>query len=79
MITVNTHEAKTKLSALLRVIEEENETVMICRAGKPVAELRRPSAKKAQDPMKMHPELMGKILYDPADAADEEDWPEVNR
>jgi len=79
MITVNTHEAKTKLSALLRVIEDDNETVIICRAGKPVAELRRPTARKIQDPLKMHPELMGKILYDPTDAAAEEDWPEVKR
>ncbi len=79
MITVNTHEAKSKLSALIRAIEEEGETVLICRAGKPVAELRQPTVRKVADPLKMHPELMGKILYDPTDAAVEEDWPEVNR
>lgn len=79
MIRVNTHEAKTRLSALIRAIEEGGESVMICRAGKPVAELRRPTARKIEDPLQMHPELMGKILYDPTDAAAEEDWPEVSR
>ncbi len=39
MITVNTHEAKTRLSALLVAVEEQNETVLICRNGKPVAQL----------------------------------------
>ena len=79
MITVNIHEAKTKLSALLRDIEENNETVLICRAGKPVAELQRPKARNTVDPLKMHPELMGKILYDPTEALAEKDWPEGNR
>ena len=40
MITVNTHEAKTKLSSLLAAVEERGEAVVICRNGKPVAELR---------------------------------------
>ena len=75
MITVNIHEAKTRLSALLRQIEEDNEVVLICRAGKPVAELQRPKARKAVDPLKMHPELKGRILYDPAEAEQEKDWP----
>lgn len=79
MITVNIHEAKTRLSALLREIEEDNETVLICRAGKPVAELQRPRVRRVVDPLKMHPELMGKILYDPTEAMDDKDWPEVNR
>ncbi len=40
MITVNTHEAKTQLSALLAAIEEKGEVVVICRHGRPIAELR---------------------------------------
>jgi antitoxin (DNA-binding transcriptional repressor) of toxin-antitoxin stability system len=40
MRTVNVHEAKTTLSALLVEVEEKGETVIICRNGKPVAELR---------------------------------------
>ncbi|MBF0275817.1 MAG: type II toxin-antitoxin system Phd/YefM family antitoxin, partial [Nitrospinae bacterium] len=39
MITVNTHEAKTRLSELLTKIEQTKETVLICRNGSPVAEL----------------------------------------
>ncbi len=79
MITVNIHEAKTRLSALLREIEEGNETVLICRAGKPVAELQRPKVRKTMDPLKMHPELMGKIHYDPTDVMTEDDWSEDKR
>lgn len=79
MITVNIHEAKTKLSALLREVEEGGETVLICRAGKPVAELQRPKAKRVVDPLQMHPELKGKILYDPTEAMEDQDWPEVGR
>ncbi len=37
--TVNIHEAKTHLSRLLERVEQ-GETVVIARAGKPVAELR---------------------------------------
>lgn len=40
MKSLNVHEAKTHLSALLVEIEEKGETFVICRAGKPVAELR---------------------------------------
>ena len=37
-VTVNVHEAKTHLSKLLEQVEQ-GETVVIARAGKPVAEL----------------------------------------
>jgi prevent-host-death family protein len=37
-VTVNVHEAKTHLSRLLEQVER-GETVVIARAGKPVAEL----------------------------------------
>lgn len=40
MPSVNVHEAKTTLSALLAEVEERGEVVLICRNGKPVAELR---------------------------------------
>ena len=39
MITVNIHEAKTHLSRLLERVEA-GETIVIARAGRPVAELR---------------------------------------
>jgi prevent-host-death family protein len=37
-MTVNVHEAKTNLSALLKRVEE-GEEIIIARAGKPVAQL----------------------------------------
>ena len=41
MITVNMHEAKTRLSELVKAVEERNEIVVLCRAGREVAEIRR--------------------------------------
>ncbi len=39
MRAVNVHEAKTNLSALLAEVEEKGQVVLICRNGKPVAEI----------------------------------------
>lgn len=39
MPTVNIHEAKTRLSALIADVERLGEKVTICRYGRPVAEL----------------------------------------
>ncbi len=76
MITVNTHEAKSRLSALLAAVEDQGEVVVICRHGKPVAELRATNSRTAgPDPLQMHPELAAKILYDPTEPASEDEWP----
>ena len=75
MIVVNTHEAKTRLSALLAAVEDRGEWVRICRNGKPVADLRPVSP--VRDPLRQHPELRGiKFHADPALPLSEEDWPE---
>jgi len=81
MITVNTHEAKSKLSALLAAVEERNETVLICRNGKPVAELRAPrgSTLHPRSRLTLDPALAGSLLYDPTEGASEDDWPEEAR
>lgn len=39
MTTVNIHEAKTHLSALIAAVERGHEKVIICRHGRAVAEL----------------------------------------
>jgi antitoxin (DNA-binding transcriptional repressor) of toxin-antitoxin stability system len=78
MITVNTHEAKTRLSALLLAVEEHGETVIICRNGKPAAELRAITP-TAADPLRSYAELAGRILYDPTEAATADEWPEDAR
>ena len=74
MIKVNTHEAKTKLSALLREVEDRDETVVICRNGKPIAVLS--AYRTGVDPMQQHPELQG-VIYneDPAAPLESSDWP----
>lgn len=76
MITVNTHEAKTRLSALLASVEERGEVVLICRNGKPVAELR--PLGKARNPLQVHPELSRIVFHeDPMAPLDPGDWPEA--
>ena len=76
MITVNTHEAKSQLSALLAAVEDQGEVVVICRHGKPVAELRAANDRTTgPDPLQLHPELAATILYDPTEPASEDEWP----
>ncbi len=74
MIQVNTHEAKTRLSALLTAVEERGEVVLICRSGKPVAELR--PLDRSRDPLRIHPRLSRIEFHeDPATPLRPEDWP----
>ena len=78
MISVNIHEAKTKLSALLRMIEEKGEPIIICRNGTPVAEIR--PIEEAGDPLAQNPRLTGVIFNeDPALPLKENDWPDELR
>jgi antitoxin (DNA-binding transcriptional repressor) of toxin-antitoxin stability system len=78
MRSVNTHEAKSKLSALLAAVEERGEWVRICRNGKPIADLRPVS--RAADPLRTNPQLSGVIFCeDPAQPLSEQDWPEEAR
>ncbi len=57
MISVNTLDAKNRLSELLRLVEGQGEEVILCRNGKPVAELR--AIPDAPDHLKAHPHLHG--------------------
>jgi prevent-host-death family protein len=78
MITVNTREAKLKLSALLAAVEERGERVRICRNGKPAAEL--VPIRPPRDPLSPHPELSRVVIHeDPALALSDEEWPEQFR
>ncbi len=74
MKIVNTHEAKTKLSALLAEIEKEGQQVRICRHGKPIADLLPCNRRNRLFP---HP-LMSKMSvdYDPTEPLTEDEWPE---
>jgi prevent-host-death family protein len=77
MITVNIHEAKTRLSALICKVENENESIMICRNGKPVADLVPHKKSKLKFPLKPHPVLSGmKINCDLTAPLSDDEWPE---
>ncbi len=77
MKTLNIHATKTRLSSLLKEIEENGERIVICRNGKPVADLsaHKPSSRLAQDPVLADTQ----INYDPTEPASEADWPESAR
>lgn len=75
MRTLNIHEAKTKLSAVLSELEEKGETFVICRNGKPVAEL---IPYRHRSRLRYHPVFSNiGIGYDPVEDLCEEEWGEV--
>jgi prevent-host-death family protein len=77
MKIVNIHEAKTKLSALLAEVEATGETVLICRHGKPVADLV-PHRKRSR--LEPHPVMRKiRINYDPIEPLAGDEWPESRR
>jgi antitoxin (DNA-binding transcriptional repressor) of toxin-antitoxin stability system len=77
MKTVNVHDAKTGFSALLTEIEKNGQRIVICRNGKPIADLvpHRGEVSMAAD------KKLGaiKIKYDPTEEASEADWPSDDR
>lgn len=78
MKTVNTHEAKTNLSALLRSVEEEGETILICRNNKPIAEIK--PFQQVKDPLRQDPALIGIVFHeDPSLPLDADEWPDKDR
>ena len=78
MITVNMHEAKTRLSELVKAVEERNETVVLCRDGEEVAEIRR-RAKRRRPVRDLTPDPRLRVEfapgYDPTEPLSEEEWP----
>ncbi len=81
MIQVNTHEAKTKLSALLAKLEADGEPVLICRNGKAVAQLSlvRGSHRLLAPPNQDLQPLRTGVGFDPTTGVSMEDWPEELR
>ena len=76
MITVNTHEAKTAFSSLLKKVEQENETILVCRNGHPIATIQAAARKAAETLPPADPKLAAKLFYNPIEPLDEEDLPE---
>jgi antitoxin (DNA-binding transcriptional repressor) of toxin-antitoxin stability system len=70
------HEAKSRLSELVKAVEDEHETIVLCRAGNPVAEIKAITPKKGNR-LKQNPALKVKFRkdFDPTEPASEEDWP----
>ena len=77
MISVNTHEAKSRLSELLLKVEQMHETVVICRNGAPVAELTPWS--RGRNPLRQSPKLRVSIHQDPSLPLSDDEWPAVGR
>ncbi len=75
---VNIYDAKARLSKLIAEIEKDGLPVIICRNGKPIADL--VPHREVTDPLQQDPELTGAIYYaDPCSQVTEEDWPEASR
>ncbi|MEO5819628.1 MAG: type II toxin-antitoxin system prevent-host-death family antitoxin [Vicinamibacteraceae bacterium] len=78
MVRVNMHEAKSRLSELVRAVEERNETVVLCRDGVAVAEIRRRPARRRLRDLAPDPRFLVTFApgYDPAEPLTDEEWPE---
>jgi prevent-host-death family protein len=74
MKTLNIHEAKTKLSSVLAEVAEKGEKYLICRNGKPVADLI-PHVKKSR--LIPHPIFrLVHINYDATEPLNSDEWVE---
>ena len=77
MKIVTIQEAQTQLSALLDAVEATGEPVLICRHGKPIADLV-PHRKRSR--LEPHPVMQRiRIDYDPTEPLAENEWPEQSR
>jgi len=73
MKILNVHEAKTRLSSVLAEIAEKGEKFLICRNGKPVADLV-PHVKKSR--LTPHPVLKQiRIKYHATEPLAADEWP----
>ena len=77
MKTINVHEAKTHLSAVLAEIADNGEAYVICRNGHPVADLTPHRKIRCIAP---HPQMKKiQINYSPTEELSPEEWPLENR
>ena len=79
MIAANMHDAKSRLSELVRAVEEDGEIVILQRNGTPVAEIRAIKPRPLNRcRIKPDPAMKVKLApgYDPAERLSEDEWPE---
>jgi antitoxin (DNA-binding transcriptional repressor) of toxin-antitoxin stability system len=78
MVRVNMHDAKTRLSELVKAVEERNETVVLCRDGREVAEIRRRVARRAV--RNIAPDARFRVTrakgFNPTEPLSGDEWPE---
>ena len=74
MLLFNIHDAKSNLSGLVADVESKHETIMLCRNGKPVAQI--VPIPWLNSPLR-HSARLGKITlrYDPLEGLTADDWP----
>ncbi len=75
MITATIEEVGTRFLELVKAVEERGETILICRDGKVVAEMKPPS-KRSVDRLKPHADLKPLWVapdFDPVAPATEEE------
>lgn len=81
MIAVNMHDAKTRLSELVKAVEERNETVVLCRHGREVAEIRRRVRRRRM--RDLTPEARLYVIrapgYRPDEPLSDDEWPDSLR
>ena len=78
MITVNMHQAKTRLSELVKAVEERNETVVLCRDGREVAEIRRRVKRRVRRNLTPDPRFRAEMEsgYRPTEPLADDEWPD---
>jgi antitoxin (DNA-binding transcriptional repressor) of toxin-antitoxin stability system len=81
MITVNMHDAKTRLSELVKAVEERNETVVLCRDGREVAEIRRRIKRRTVRNLTPAARFRVELApgYQPAEPLTDDEWPNSAR
>jgi len=78
MMTVNMHDAKTRLSELVKAVEERNEIVVLCRDGREVAEIRRRVKRRPVRNLTRSARFRVEFAagYRPTEPLAEDEWPE---
>jgi antitoxin (DNA-binding transcriptional repressor) of toxin-antitoxin stability system len=78
VITVNMHEAKTRLSELVKAVEDRNEVVVLCRDGQEIAEIRRRVKRRQVRNLTPDPRFKVQFArgYRPTEPLAEDEWPD---
>jgi antitoxin (DNA-binding transcriptional repressor) of toxin-antitoxin stability system len=72
------HEAKTRLSELVKAVEDRNEVVVLCRDGQEIAEIRRRVKRRQVRNLTPDPRFKVQFArgYRPTEPLTEDEWPD---